>query len=149
MAFYSIRMRWTEFIWENQSSARFREPFLVPLVCWGVSCPFVSLYSLFIVDIFLLNGVPRVGACPIRPSLQYGHVRHKAMNAIMTSFSLDTSLFSVCPFLLQYFSFSVVRYRVSLPVAGYLLYPQLNPCRGGFSSWPRRGLSLGWALAQM
>ena len=64
----------------------------------------VSLYSLFIVDFFLLNGVPRVGVCPIRPSLQllgvivrtgkYGHVRHKVMNAIMTVFSLDTSLFS-------------------------------------------------------
>ena len=91
-------MRWTEFIWENWSSARFWEPSLVPPLCWGVS-------SLFIVDFFLLNGVLRVGACPIRPSLQllgvvvrtgkYGHVRHKVMNAIMAAFSIDTSLFSI------------------------------------------------------
>ena len=79
------------------------------LVCWGVSPPpLVSLFSLFIVDFFLLNGVPMVGTCPIRPSLQslgvvvrtgkYGHVRHKAIDAIMTSFSLDTSLFSIVLF---------------------------------------------------
>ena len=108
MVFYSIRMRWTEFIWKNWSSARFREPFLVPLVCWGGSPASVSLYSLFIVDFFLLNGVPRVGACLIRPSLQllgvvvrtwkYGHVRHKVINTIMAAFSLDTSLFSVVIF---------------------------------------------------
>ena len=76
------------------------------LLCVGGSpTPSVSLYFHFIVDFFLLNGIPRVGACLIRPSLQllgvvvrtgkYGHVRHKAMNAIMTAFSLDTSLFSV------------------------------------------------------
>ena len=71
-----------------------------------LGAPFpVSLYSLSIVDFFLLNGVLRVGACPIRPFLQllgvvvrtwkYGHIRHKVMNAIMIAFSLDTSLFSV------------------------------------------------------
>ena len=60
----------------------------------------VSLYSLFIVVFFLLNGVPRVGTCPISPSLQllgvvvriekYGRVRHKALNAIMAAFPLNT-----------------------------------------------------------
>ena len=70
--------------------------------------PFVSLYSLFIVDFFFLNGVFRVGAYPIRPPLQllgvivrtgkYGRVRHKVMNAIMAAFSLDTSLFFVVLF---------------------------------------------------
>ena len=74
-------------------------------VLGGSSPPLsVSLYSPFIVNFFLLNGVPRVGACPIRPSLQllgvvvrtgkYGHVRHKVMNTIMAVFSLDPSLFS-------------------------------------------------------
>ena len=66
----------------------------------------VSLYSLFIVDFFLLNGVPRVGACSIRPSLQllgvvvrtekYGRVRYKTLNAIMTVFPLDTFVVLFC-----------------------------------------------------
>ena len=86
-------------------SAQFRELFLVPLVCWGVfPHPSVSLYSLFIVVSFLLNGVLRVGTCPICHSLQllgvvvkaekYGCVRVKALNAIMTVFPLDTFTFS-------------------------------------------------------
>ena len=72
---------------------------------------FVSLYSLFIVVSFLLNGVPRVGTCPISSSLQlfgvvvrtekYGRVKHKALNVIMTVYPLDTSVFSVFLF---YFS---------------------------------------------
>ena len=72
----------------------------------------VSLYSLFIVVFFLLNGVPRVGTCPISHSLQllgvvvrtgkYGCVRHKALNAIMAAFPLDASIFSVV-----FFCFSV------------------------------------------
>ena len=72
---------------------------------------FVSLYSLFIVVSFLLNGVPRVGTCPISSSLQlfgvvvrtekYGRVKHKALNVIMTVYPLDTSFFSVVLF---YFS---------------------------------------------
>ena len=84
----------------------------MPLVCLGGGCfrppPSVSLYSLFIVVSFLLNGVPGVGACPISPSLQllgvvvrtekYGHVRHKALNAIMTASPLDTSVSSVVLF---------------------------------------------------
>ena len=59
-----------------------------------------SLYSPFIVVSFLLNGVLRVGSCPISPSLQllgvvvrtkkYGCVRHKTLNAIMTAFPLNT-----------------------------------------------------------
>ena len=68
----------------------------------------VSLYSLFIVVSFLLNGVPGVGVCPISPSLQllgvvirtekYGRVRYKALNAIMTVFPLDTFVFSIVLF---------------------------------------------------
>ena len=71
----------------------------------------VSLYSLFIVVFFLLNGAPRVGTCPISPSLQllgvvvrtekYGRVRRMALNAIMTAFPLNTfvvlSCFSTLP----------------------------------------------------
>uniref|UniRef100_A0A7N2M950 Uncharacterized protein n=1 Tax=Quercus lobata TaxID=97700 RepID=A0A7N2M950_QUELO len=99
-------MRWTEFIWENWSSAQFREPFLVPLTCWEVFAPPVSLYSLFIVVFFLLNEVPRVGTCPISPSLQllgvvvrtkkYGRVMHKALNAIMATFPLNTFVVLFC-----------------------------------------------------
>ena len=80
----------------------------MPLVCRGrgVSAPlFVSLRSLFIVVSFLLDEVPKVGTCPISHSLQllgvvaktekYGYVRHKALNAIMATFPLEISLFSV------------------------------------------------------
>ena len=103
----------TECFREDWSSARSKELFLVPLVCWGSPRPFlsVSLYSLFIVVFFLLNGVLRVGICPISLSLQllgvvvrtekYGRIRHKALNAIMAAFPLDTSVFSV---ILFYFS---------------------------------------------
>ena len=79
-------------------------------VLGGGSPPFVSLYSPFIVILFLLNGVSRVGTYPISPSLQllevvvrteeYGRVRHKALNAIMAAFPLDASIFSVVFFLL-------------------------------------------------
>ena len=72
----------------------------------GGEAPFsVSLYLLFIVVSFLLNGVPTVGTCPISLSLQllevvvrsekYGSVKHKALNAIMAAFSLDIFVFSV------------------------------------------------------
>ena len=70
----------------------------------------VSLYSLFMVVSFPLNGVPRVGTCPISPFLQllgvvvrtekYGRVKHKALNAIMAAFPLGTSIFSVVLFCL-------------------------------------------------
>ena len=72
--------------------------------------PLVSLYSLFIVVSFLLNGVPRAGTCPISPFLQllgvvvrtekYDRVRHKALNAIIAAFPLGTSVFSVVLFCL-------------------------------------------------
>ena len=65
----------------------------------------ISLYSLFIVVSFLLNGAPRIGTCPISPSFQllgvvvriekYGCVRQKVLNAVMAAFPLDTSVFSV------------------------------------------------------
>ena len=72
----------------------------------GGEAPFsISLYPLFIIVSFLLNGVPRVGTCPINLSLQllrvvvrsekYGSVRHKALNAIEATFSLDVSVFSI------------------------------------------------------
>ena len=71
----------------------------------------VSFYFLFIVVSFLLNGAPRVGTCPISPSLQwlgvvvrtekYGHVMRMALNARMTAFPLNTfvvfSCFSTLP----------------------------------------------------
>ena len=86
----------------------------VPGVLSGPSCVLgglrptssVSLYSLFIVVFFLLNGVPRVGICPTSPSFQllevvvrtekYGRVRHKALNAIMTAFPLNTFVVLFC-----------------------------------------------------
>ena len=84
-------------------------PFFLGLWCVGGSLPpnfFVSLYSLFIVIFFLLNGIPRVGICLISPSFQllgvvvrtekYGRVRHKALNAIMTAFPLDTFVVLFC-----------------------------------------------------
>ena len=119
----------------------------------------LSLFFLFIVVFFLLNGVPEVGTCPISPSLQllgvvvrtekYGRVRHKALNAIMAAFPLGTFVFSVVLFCLQYFSCFVGRYEVSLPGASCLLYSWPHPCQGGFSLWPRRGFSLDWALGPM
>ena len=94
--FFTIKLRWTEFFRKDWSSARNEELFLVPLVCYGGGGGLrptlsVSLHSLFIVVSFLLNGVLRVGTCPISPSFQllgvvvkaeeYGCVRHKARNA--------------------------------------------------------------------
>ena len=88
----------------------------VPRALSGPSCVLgglrpassTSLYSPFIIVSFLLDGVPKVGTCPISPSLQllgvvvrtekYGHVRHKALNAIMAAFPLDTSVFSIVLF---------------------------------------------------
>ena len=68
--------------------------------------PSASLYSPFIAVFFLLNGVPRVGTCPISPFLQllgvvvrtekYGRVRHKALNAIMAVFPLNTFVVLFC-----------------------------------------------------
>ena len=74
----------------------------------------VSLHSLFIVVFFLMNGVPRVGTCPISSSFQllrvvvkaeeYGCVGHKAWNAIMATFPSDTFVFSVVLFCFSTFS---------------------------------------------
>ena len=73
----------------------------------------ISLYSLFIVVLFLLNGVPGVHTYPISPYLQllgvvvktekYDRVRHKALNAIIVAFPLDTSVFSVVLFCFSVF----------------------------------------------
>ena len=82
----------------------------MPLVGWGVLTPIlsISLYSLFIVVSFLLNGVFGASTCPINPSLQllgvvvriekYGRVKLMALNAIMAAFPLDTSVFSIVLF---------------------------------------------------
>ena len=110
MVLFTIRLRRTRFIREDQSSPRSGEPFLVPLVCWGVPPPppNVSLYSLFffIVVFFSLNGAPRAGTRPISPSLQlvgvvvraekYSRVRSKALNAIMTAFPLNAFVVLSC-----------------------------------------------------
>ena len=90
----------------------------------GVSAPLsVSLHSLFIVVSFLLNGVPRVGICPISPPLQllgvvvkakkYGYVRHKALNEIMELFPLTfpfslLSFFALVLFLFRGMIWSVI-----------------------------------------
>ena len=64
------------------------------------------LYSPFIAVFFLLNRVPRVGTCPISPSLQllgmvvrtekYGRDKYKALNAIMATFPLNTFVVLFC-----------------------------------------------------
>ena len=64
------------------------------------------LYSLFIAVFFLLNGILRVGICSISPSFQllgvvvrtekYSRVRHKALNAIMAAFPLNTFVVLFC-----------------------------------------------------
>ena len=71
----------------------------------GGSPSFCFSLSPFIVVSFFLNGVPRVGTCPISLSFQllgvivriekYGSVRHKALNAIVAAFPLDVPIFSV------------------------------------------------------
>ena len=69
---------------------------------WCFSCvegspsPLFLFTPFFIVVFLLLNGVPRVGTCPISLYLQllgvvvsteqYGCVRHKALNAIKAAF---------------------------------------------------------------
>ena len=124
----------------------------------------LSLFFLFIVVFFLLNGVPEVGTCPISPSLQllgvvvrtekYGRVKHKALNAIMAAFPLGTSVFSVVLF---YFSTFLLRgtiwsvttsgrlpplssttsmLRRILPMAENELFLRLGP-------WPNVGIDVG------
>ena len=107
----------------------------------------VSLYSLFIVVSFLLNGTPRVGTCPISPSLQllvvvvrtekYGRVRRMALNAIMAAFPLNTFVVLSC------FSTLPAPWMIeSVIVGGRSLLPSSSTmCRGGLSPWPRKGFS--------
>ena len=150
---------WAEFTRENWSSARFDELFLVPLVRWGgLSLFSVSLYSLFIVIFFLLNGVPRVGICPISLSLQllgvvvrtekYDSVWHKALNVIVTVFPLDASVFSVVFFCFSVFPVSwndmECRYwwYVASFTLGYISAEEDSPMA-------EEGFSLGWAPGPM
>ena len=150
----------TEFSRENWSSTRSEEFFLVPLVCWGGlhPAPSVSLYSFFIVVSFLLNGVPGVGVCPISPSLQllgvvvrtekYGRVRHKTLNAIMTAFPLDTSVFSIVLFCFSVFPAlwndmeCHYQWQVASLILGYIHAEEDSPHgRGGvFPSHDRGGI---------
>ena len=130
----------------------------------GVSSFSVSLYSLFIVVFFLLNGVPRVGTCPISPSLQllgvvvrtekYGRVRHKALNVIMAAFPLDTSVFSAVLFCFSVFPAlwndmeCHYQWQVASFILGYIHAEEDSPHgRGGaFPSHDRGGVFfLGWA----
>ena len=71
----------------------------------GGGSPFCFPFSPFIVVSFFLNGVPRVGTCPISFSLQllgvvvrtkkYGSVKHIVLNAIVAAFPLDIFVFSI------------------------------------------------------
>ena len=109
MVLFTIRLGRIGFIREDRSLPRPGEPFLFGAsgVLRGLRPAFsVSLYSLFIVVSFLLNGVPRVGTCPISPSFQllgvvvrterYGRVRNKAPNVIMAAFPLNTFIALFC-----------------------------------------------------
>ena len=126
----------------------------MPLVCLGGlrPTPSVSLYSIFIVVSFLLNGVPGVGACPINPSLQllgvvvrtekYDRIRHRVLNAIMTVFPLDTSVFSVVLFCFSAFSAlwndieCYYRWQVVSLILGYIHAEEDFPHgRGGIFPW--------------
>ena len=86
---------------ERMLIGKIRGAFSVLLGCWVFLLLFLlsSLFlltSLFIVVFLHLNGVPRVGTCPISPYLQllgvvvrtekYGCVRHKALKAIKAAF---------------------------------------------------------------
>ena len=112
-------------------------------VCWGSIPSHLFLFTpLFIIVFFLLNGVLRVGTCPIHPYLQllgvvvrtekYGCVRHKALNTIKAAFPYTLSLYVL--------SFSA--FVLSLPcgtiwsiaTGGLLpLLPSAISIRGGFS----------------
>ena len=122
---------------------------------WCLWCPphfFVSLYSLFIVVSFLLNGVPGVGTCHISPSPQllgvvvriekYGRVRHKALNAIMTASPLDASVLFVV--LLCFSAFPALwndmechyQWQVASFILGYIHAEEDSPHgRGGVFPW--------------
>ena len=122
----------------------------VPRALSGPSCVLgglrpassTSLYFPFIIVSFLLDGVPKVGTCPIRPSLQllgvvvrtgkYGHVRHKIMNAIMAAFGPRSA---VVLFPLRGMIGSVTTGGRWPPPSSATL------CRGGLSSWLRKGFS--------
>ena len=139
MVFYLIRMRWTEFIWVNQFSARFRKPFLVPLMCWGVFAPPLYLFLLPFYSRFLPPEWGPQGWClshpPLPPVVGSGCKDKKVWPCQAQGHEHNNgSLFPRplpflrYPFLLQYFSCSVVRHSVSLQVAGCRLYPRLYPC---------------------
>ena len=114
--------------------------------------PSVSFHSLFIVVSFLLNEVFRVGTCPISHSLQllevvvktekYGCVRHKALNAIMAAFPLDTSIFSVVLFCFSTFPIPWndlechYQWQVAPFILGYIHAKEESPHgRGGVFPW--------------
>ena len=130
----------------------------IPGMLGGEDPLFCFSFLPFIVVSFLLNGVPRVGTCPISLSLQllgvvvrtkkYGSVKHKALNAIVAAFSLDASVFSIV-----FFCFCVFpalwnnmecRYwsYVASFTLGYILAEEDSPM-------VEEGFSLGWAPSPM
>ena len=149
---FTIRSRRTGFIRGDWSSARYGEPFFDASGVLGGLRPAlsVSLYSLFIVVSFLLNGTPRVGTCPISPSLQllvvvvrtekYGRVRRMALNAIMAAFPLNTFVVLSC------FSTLPAPWMIESVIAGgrSLLPSSATMCGGGLSPWLRKGF-FPWA----
>ena len=130
---------------------------IVPRALSSPSCVLGGLplpHPPFIVVFFLLNGVSRVGTCPISSSLQllgvvvrtekYGRVRHKALNAIMVAFPLNTFIVLFC-----FSSFPApwdyrechYRWQVASSILGFTVP------RNGFSSpRSRRDFSLGLGL---
>ena len=109
MVLFTIRLKRTGFIKVDRSLPRSGEPFLFGAsgVLGGLHPALsVSLYSLFIVVSFLLNGTPRVSTCPISPFIQllgvvvrterYDRVRHKAPNVIMAAFPFNTFIVLFC-----------------------------------------------------
>ena len=124
----------------------------------------LSLSSLFIVVSFFLNEVPGVGACPISPSLQllgvvvrtekYSRVRHKALNAIITTFPLNTSVFSVVLFCFSTFPVPWndlechYQWQVVSFILGYIHAEEDSPHRRGgvflgLGPWPNVNIDMG------
>ena len=131
----------------------------MPLVCWGVPPPFCLSLLPFYSSFLPLNGVPKVGTCPINPSLQllevvvkaekYDCVRLRALNTIMATFPLNASVFPIV-----FFCFSIFpvprddlechyQWQIVFIILGYIHAEEDSP-------HAREGVfSLGWALGPM
>ena len=130
----------------------------LPSTLGGGGSLFCFSLSHFIVISFLLNGVPRVGTCPINLSLQllgvvvrsekYGSVRHKALSTIVTAFPLDVFIISVVfscfvafPILWNNMECCYWWYVASFTL-GYISAEEDSPM-------VEKGFSLGWAPGPM